>query len=94
MAARKIPENLGPKLKAIREHFGYTLNQMADAVGKKGKSRRTRVYEWENGSRQPDLECLLAYAELVDLSTDELIDDSVVLRLEQLPPIETKTKEN
>ena len=57
MTAKEVPRKLGSKLKAIRLHLGYTLEQMAEAVGKKGRSRRTRVYEWEHGVRQPDFGC-------------------------------------
>lgn len=79
--AREIPLRLGTKLRAIRLHLGYTLEQMADAVGKTGASRRTRVHEWETGKRQPDLSCLLAYAQLANVSTDVLIDDRLDLVL-------------
>ena len=77
MAPKPIPKRLGQKLRAIREHKGWTLDQMAKAVGKTGISRRTRVYEWEQGIRQPDLLALLAYARLVGVSTDVLIDDNL-----------------
>lgn len=67
----------------IRLHFGYTLEEMGAAVGRIDTSRRARVYEWEQGLRQPDLSSLLRYAELVNISTDDLIDDDVVIKLEQ-----------
>ena len=81
MTSKGIPLKLGPKLKAIRLHLGYTLEQMAEAVGKTGSSRRTRVHEWEAGKRQPDLTCLLAYSRLAGVSTDVLIDDRLDLDL-------------
>ncbi|MCL4868794.1 MAG: helix-turn-helix domain-containing protein [Anaerolineae bacterium] len=76
-------KNLGAKLKAIREWLGYTQEEMAEAVGKEGVSRRSRVHEWEKGLREPDLTCLLAYARLVSISTDDLLDDAVELQLQQ-----------
>jgi transcriptional regulator with XRE-family HTH domain len=81
MAAKPIPKRLGEKLRMIRESHGWSLDQMAEAVGKTGASRRTRVYEWETGIRQPDLPALLAYAQLVGVSTDVLIDDDLDLHL-------------
>ena len=81
MAAKPIPKRLGEKLRMIRESRGWSLDQMAEAVGKTGASRRTRVYEWETGIRQPDLPALLAYARLVGVSTDVLIDDDLDLHL-------------
>ena len=81
MTGKPIPQKLGQKLRAIREHKGSTLDQMAEVVGKKGVSRRARVYEWEVGIRQPDLLALLAYARLVGVSTDVLVDDDLELVL-------------
>lgn len=83
MSSRKMPARLGNKLKNIRLYLGYTLEEMAGAVGKEGKSRRARVYEWEKGLRTPDYTCLLAYAKLANVSTDDLIDDTIHLHLEK-----------
>ncbi|MBN1812816.1 MAG: helix-turn-helix transcriptional regulator [Anaerolineae bacterium] len=84
MAPKPIPKQLGDKLRTIREREGWTLDQMAEAVGRTGPSRRTRVYEWETGARQPDLPALLAYARLAGVSTDILIDDELELDLGKL----------
>jgi transcriptional regulator with XRE-family HTH domain len=84
MAPKPIPEKLGEKLQTIRERQGWTLDEMAEAVGRTGASRRTRVYEWEQGIRQPDLPALLAYARLVGVSTDVLIDDGLELDVSNL----------
>lgn len=83
MSTQKIPIKLGDKLQTIRLYLGYTLEEMAAAVGKEGKSRRARVYEWEKGIRTPDYRCLLAYAKLANVSTDELIDDTIHLDLQE-----------
>jgi hypothetical protein len=50
-------------------------------LGRTEASRRARVYEWEEGTRQPDLLTLLAYARIAGISTDVLIDDDLELRL-------------
>ena len=81
MSPKKIPLHLGTKLRAIRELMGWSLDQMADNLGLSGISRRTRVYEWESGIRQPDLETLLHYARIIEISTDVLIDDNQNLYL-------------
>ena len=80
--AREIPRRLGEKLQAIRQHKGWTLEQMAEAVGRTDVSRRSRVWEWEQGMRQPDYASLLTYARLIGVSTDDLIDDEVELSLD------------
>ena len=79
---RDKPERLGEKLRAIRLHKGWTLEQMGAALGRTDKSRRSRVWEWEQGVRQPDFASLLAYARLIGVSTDDLIDDKVELHME------------
>ncbi len=79
MSAKPIPKRLGEKLRSIRQQKGWTLDQMAEAVGKTGNSRRARVYEWEQGIRQPDLIALLAYPRLADLPVEALIDDRMDL---------------
>ena len=81
MSSQKRPVMLGEKLKEIRLQQGYTLDEMAVAVGKEGKSRRSRVHEWEKGIRVPDYSSLLAYAKLANISTDDLIDDNIQLQL-------------
>ena len=80
--ARDIPKRLGEKLQAIRLHKGWTLEQMAREIGRTDVSRRSRVWEWEQGIRQPDYASLLTYARLVGVSTDDLIDDEVELSLQ------------
>ena len=82
MMPKQSPERLGDKLRVIREHKGWTLDQMADAVGRTEASRRARVYEWEQGDREPDLLTIKAYAEIAGVSTDVLIEDEARLQLE------------
>ena len=82
MPTVKHLNNLSNKLKIIRKHLGYTQEEMAAAVGKEGISRRARVHEWEKGLREPALLCLVAYARLAGISTDDLLDDDVELRLQ------------
>lgn len=81
MSPKMIPLCLGDKLRLIRETHNWSLDQMAEALGRTEASRRTRVYEWETGIRQPDLLALLVYAQLVGVSTDVLIDDNLELEV-------------
>jgi transcriptional regulator with XRE-family HTH domain len=82
MTIRGKPHKLGEKLRAIRNYKEWTLDQMAEAVGRTDVSRRSRVYEWEQDMRRPDLKSLLTYARLVGVSVDTLIDDELELKLE------------
>ena len=77
MSAKRTPKKLPTKLKQIRQHLDYNLDEMAQALGHETISRRSRVHEWENGQKVPDLFSLLAYARLVGLTTDVLIDDGL-----------------
>ncbi len=77
----RTPAKLGLKLRLIREHLNLTLEETAEAIGRYETGRRSRIHEWETGKRQPDLASLLAYARLVDASTDVLIDDDLDLDL-------------
>ena len=79
--SKQPPTKLGKKLKSIREYLNLTLDEMAEALGRHDPGRRSRIHEWETGKRQPDLASLLAYARLVDVSTDVLIDDEIELAL-------------
>lgn len=80
--SKVIPNHLGKKLRKIREFKGLTLDEMAKLLGRKEKSRRARIYEWEIGKRTPDLPTLLKYAKVVNVSTDILIDDNKKLSLD------------
>jgi transcriptional regulator with XRE-family HTH domain len=75
------PKHLGAKLRALRLSFGWTLDRMAVALGRKEPSRRSRVHEWETGSRIPRIGVLFNYSKIFSISTDDLIDDEKRLDL-------------
>lgn len=62
-------------LKQIRNEKRYTQQEVADAVGVKLATYRT----WENGSRMPSFAQIVACAEFLECTTDELAG-RVVLR--------------
>jgi transcriptional regulator with XRE-family HTH domain len=84
MTKKRTPVKLAQKLKKIRQHIGFSQDRLAEVIGRKDVSRRSRVHEWETGKSQPDLLSLLAYARLVDISTDVLIDDDMELDLSNI----------
>ena len=71
------PRRLPEKLFAVREKLVASQNEMARLVGL-GMSG-ARISEYERGIREPNLTVLLAYAKAAEISTDDLIDDSVEL---------------
>jgi len=79
-ASRAKPKKLPSKLLAIRQHLGYTGQEMATKLSDDEiKIQRTDIPRFEKGIREPSLIILLRYAKLVRISTDVLIDDELKL---------------
>ena len=79
-AQRPLPNRLGEKLRRIRESLGLTLEQMIGRLDYKASPvYPTNISAMERGEREPPLPLLLAYAKLVGISTDVLIDDDLPL---------------
>ena len=78
-----IPKHLGNKLRELRLSLGWTQDEMATALGRVEKSRRSRVYEWETSSRIPSLGILLRYSKIFNVPTDDLLDDKKKLDLSE-----------
>lgn len=77
---RLRPERLGEKLFAIRRHFGWTLEQMADKLSnEKFSVRRQAVSQFELNDNEPSLLILLRYAKLTGTTIDVLADDELDL---------------
>jgi transcriptional regulator with XRE-family HTH domain len=85
---RPRPARLGGKLRQIRASLDLTLEQMIERLDYKDSPLYpTNISGMERGEREPPLLLLLAYARLVEISTDMLIDDAIDL------PIRLKIKE-
>jgi transcriptional regulator with XRE-family HTH domain len=76
---RSVPQKLPAKLLAIREALGASQSQLVKALNVKISC--ARISEYEHGTREPNLLVLLAYARLVDVPVDTIIDDSIELSL-------------
>ena len=68
---------LAAKLLQIRQALGLTQSQLATLID--NRITTPRICEYESGAREPALITLLAYAYLVGISTDDLIDDNIDL---------------
>jgi transcriptional regulator with XRE-family HTH domain len=74
------PAFLGKKLKTIRQSLGLTQEQLIKRLDySKSNLYPQNISGFENSEREPNLVILLAYAQLVNITTDLLIDDSVNL---------------
>jgi transcriptional regulator with XRE-family HTH domain len=69
------PKLLGAKLRALRKSRDLTLDALAAELGREEHSRRSRVEEWETGSRIPSVVTVLKYSRFFDVSTDDLLKD-------------------
>jgi transcriptional regulator with XRE-family HTH domain len=79
-ASRAKPELLPIKLQKIRQFLNLNLEEMAEVVSvDKIMLRKSDIYRYESGLREPSLIVLLRYAQLVNISTDVLIDDKIDL---------------
>lgn len=77
---RPRPARLGEKLRQIRVSLDLTLEQMIERLNYKDSPLYpTNISGMERGEREPPLLLLLAYARLIGISTDLLIDDELDL---------------
>ena len=82
-SARPKPDRLPEKLKQIRQLFGYTLEEMAEALKgvKKSPPSKSHVLRFETGEREPSLLVLLEYSRVSRISLETIVDDNLDLKL-------------
>ena len=76
-------EHLPAKLRAVRNHLGFSQSQIARQLA--FEPQYNRVSEYERGRRQPSLPVLLSYARLGGIHIDDLVDDSIELVFSKQP---------
>lgn len=79
---RPQPKKLRIKLREIRLKMELTQDEMAKQLRKAGAERALHsgyVADFESGKREPSLFVILAYAKLMGISTDVLINDKMDL---------------
>ncbi len=77
--SRQKPKRLARKLVAIRTKVQLSQNELIKRLGLEDELTQARVSAYERGIREPSLLVLLAYARIVGISTDVLIDDKLNL---------------
>ena len=85
--ARNRPKLLPDKLLAIREFLSVGQVDMASKLQseilshsrKQYQIKRSRISEWENGRREPDLFVMIAYVRLGHVHIESVVDDNVSL---------------
>jgi transcriptional regulator with XRE-family HTH domain len=78
-ASRERPQKLAEKLLRIRQHLGFSQNEMLTALDLKEKVFRSAVSGYELGTREPSLIVILKYARLAGVSVESIIDDEMNL---------------
>ena len=78
-AKKMKSERLAEKLLQVRESLGLSQSEMVYRLGFSDLFSRDYISAFELGTREPPLPVLLAYARLVGISTDVLIDDELDL---------------
>ena len=82
MNRRAMPKKLGKKLLQIRLSLGMSQRDIVKALNYTATPlRASQISQYENGQREPTMMLVLAYARLVGISTDVLIDDKMKLDL-------------
>lgn len=75
---RLIPNRLGEKLKAIREHLGLTTEEIIVKLDcPQIPLHRASITQFEKNRREPQLLVLLKYARLGKTTIEILIDDEL-----------------
>jgi transcriptional regulator with XRE-family HTH domain len=77
--ARPKQKALGGKLLQIRERLGLSQSEMLKRLGAENLVSYKQISKYETGVTEPPLIILLAYARVVNVSTDVLIDDALDL---------------
>jgi transcriptional regulator with XRE-family HTH domain len=83
-SARWKVKRLGEKLAHIRATLDLSQDQLVAALDLDQRLYRSNISGYESGDREPPLPVILAYARLARISTDDLIDDRVELKLKNL----------
>ena len=64
-------EALGLRIKELRNHFGYSQDQLAEKLS----ITRSYLAKIESGTRYPSLDVLLVIAELFNMTLEELLSE-------------------
>lgn len=79
---RPIPAKLGQKLKAIREHFDLTREELIKRLNCPSiPLHRGTIHNYEKNLRDPSSIVLLKYARLARVHMEVLVDDELDLEL-------------
>lgn len=64
-----MQNNFGKNLRALRKAHGMSQSFLADKIG----NTQRNVSYWERGETEPDIDTIIAIADLFDVSIDDLV---------------------
>jgi transcriptional regulator with XRE-family HTH domain len=77
--SRPRPKNLATKLLQIRLSLGVSQGEMVKRLGVQDRIDHTTISKYELDKNEPPLVILLAYARLVEVPVEQIIDDELEL---------------
>jgi len=78
MFTHTIPNELGPKLKFLRLLRGKSAREVAETIG----VSTILVLKWESGESNPKVNKLASLANAYDVSVNDLMNGSIVIKME------------
>ena len=73
--ARPRPKHLAKKLQQIRRSLGVSQGELVRQLGVQALIEHTTISKYELNKNEPPLAIVLAYARLVGIPVEEIIDD-------------------
>ena len=79
--SRPRPKHLAKKLLQIRRSLGVSQGEMIKRLGVQDLIDHTTISKYELDKNEPPLTILLAYARLVGIPVEQIIDDELDLTI-------------
>ena len=79
--SRPRPKHLAKKLLQIRRSLGVSQGEMVRRLGVQALIEHTTISKYELNKNEPPLTILLAYARLVGIPVEQIIDDELELTI-------------
>ena len=79
--SRPRPKHLAKKLLQIRRSLGVSQGELVRQLGVQALIEHTTISKYELNKNEPPLTILLAYARLVEIPVEQIIDDELELTI-------------
>jgi len=79
--SRPRPKHLAKKLLQIRRSLGLSQGEMVKRLGVQDLIHYTNISKYELDKNEPPLAILLAYARVVEIPVEQIIDDEIELTI-------------